>query len=126
MGVYHRFEFSMNCVFIDEAGFNLHTQWNYGRSRKNIPSKGTIPTSKGVTIAILGANITSRGNRYILEEIGAVSVSKKRKANDTTATVASGRVGAWTYRLLTYISNVMDVLDRNGYVGGVYQISLRR
>jgi hypothetical protein len=36
-------------MFNDETGFNLHTQWNNGRSRKDTPAKGTVPTAKGIT-----------------------------------------------------------------------------
>jgi hypothetical protein len=42
-----------NCVFIDEAWFNLYTQRNYGGSRKGIPEKCTIHTGKDVVITIL-------------------------------------------------------------------------
>ena|ERR1700731_2855322 len=87
MGIYPRFGFTLNCVFIDEAGFNLHTQRNYGRSRKGTPAKGTIPTSKGVTITILGVISQAGVIDISLRKPQAVSVSKKRKANDTTATV---------------------------------------
>jgi hypothetical protein len=51
--------FTRNCVFIDEAGYNLHKQSNYGRSRKRTPAKGTIPTVKGITITIFGSYISS-------------------------------------------------------------------
>ncbi|KAI9259282.1 hypothetical protein BY458DRAFT_517344, partial [Sporodiniella umbellata] len=44
--------FSKNCVFIDEASFNLHTKRNHNRSLKGIPAKGTVPN---VTFAILDA-----------------------------------------------------------------------
>ena len=110
-------DFTRNCVFIDKAGFNLHTQRNYGRSRNGTPAKGTIPTAKGVTITILGAISQAGVIDISLRKPQAVSVSKKRKANDTTATVVSGRVGTRTEHFLTYISNVMDVLDRNDMKG---------
>jgi hypothetical protein len=48
-------DYGKNCVFIDEAGFNLHTQRNYSRCRKGTPAKGIVPTTKGITITILGA-----------------------------------------------------------------------
>src|ERR1700692_1451367 len=105
-------DFTRNCVFIDKAGFNLHTQRNYGRSRNGTPAKGTIPTAKGVTITILGAISQAGVIDISLRKPQAVSVSKKRKANDTTATVVRGRVGTRTEHFLTYISTVMDVLDR--------------
>jgi hypothetical protein len=110
-------DFTRNCVFIDEAGFNLHTQRNYGRSRNGTPAKGTIPTAKGVTITILGAISQAGVIDISLRKPQAVSVSKKRKANDTTAMVVSGRVGTRTEHFPTYISNVMDVLDRNDIKG---------
>jgi transposase len=76
--------FGKNCVFIDEAGFNLHTQRNYGRSRKGTPAKGTVPTAKGITITIFGAISQAGVIDISLKKPHAVSVSKKRKANDTT------------------------------------------
>jgi transposase len=110
-------DYRKNCVFIDEAGFNLHTQRNYGRSRKGTPAKGIVPTAKGITITILGAISQAGVIDISLKKPQAASISKKRKANDTTAMVVNGRVGTRTEHFLTYISNVMDVLDRNNMKG---------
>ena len=41
-------DFCNNCVFIDEAGFNLHTQWNHGRSRRGTPVKAPFLQQKGL------------------------------------------------------------------------------
>ena len=106
-------DYGKNCVFIDEAGFNLHTQRNYSRSRKGTPAKGIVPTTKRYHHNYPGCHFTSRRNRYIVEKPEAMSVTKKRKANDTKAMVVSGRVGTRTEYFLIYITNVMDVLDRN-------------
>src|SRR6202051_5022312 len=99
MGIYPRFGFTLNCVFIDEAGFNLHTQRNYGRSRKGTPAKGTVPTAKGITITILEA-ISQAGVIDICLKKPAVSIFNKRKTNDSKATVVSGRVGTRTEHFL--------------------------
>jgi transposase len=48
-----------------------------------------------------------------LKKPQAVTISKKRKANDAKAMVMSDRAGTRTEHFLTCISNVMDVLDRN-------------
>jgi transposase len=48
-----------------------------------------------------------------LKKPQAVAISKKRKANDAKAMVVSGRVGTGTEHFLTFISNIMDVLERN-------------
>ena len=52
-----------------------------------------------------------------LKKPQATSVSKKRKANDTTATVVGGRIGTRTKHFLAYISKVIDVLDRHNMKG---------
>jgi DDE superfamily endonuclease len=106
-------DFCKNCVFIDEAWFNLHTQRNYGRSRKGTPHKSTVPTAKGITITILGAISQAGVIDISLKKPQAVAISKKSKENDAKAMVLSGRVGTRTEHFLAYISNVMDVLDRN-------------
>jgi transposase len=40
-------DYGKNCIFIDEAGFNLHTQRNYVQCRKGTPANGIVPTVKG-------------------------------------------------------------------------------
>ena len=103
-------DYAKNCVFIDEAGFNLHTQRNYGRSRKGTPAKGIVPTAKGITVTILGAISQAGVIDISLSKPQAVSMSKKRKTNGAKAMSVSGRVGTRTEHFLAYISNVMDVL----------------
>ncbi|KAI8136503.1 hypothetical protein BJV82DRAFT_484621, partial [Fennellomyces sp. T-0311] len=45
----------MKCIFIDEAGFNLHIKRTFGRSKRGKPAKAVVPKNRGVTISILGA-----------------------------------------------------------------------
>jgi hypothetical protein len=90
---------------------------NYGRSRKGTPAKGIVPTAKVITITILGAISQAGVIDISLKKPQAVSISKKRKANDAKAMVVSGRVGTRTEHFLAYISNVMDVLDTNDMKG---------
>jgi hypothetical protein len=104
-------DFCKNGIFNDEAWFNLHTQRNYGRSRKWTPGKGTVPTAKGITITILGAISQAGVIDISLKKPQAVAISKKSKENDAKAMVLSGRVGTRTEPFLTYISNVMDLLE---------------
>jgi hypothetical protein len=86
-------DFCKNCVFIDEAWFNLHTQRNYGCSRKGTSAKGTVPTAKGITIAILGAISQAALIDISLKEPQAVAIAKKSKENDAKVMVLSGRLG---------------------------------
>ena len=86
---------------------------NYGRSRKGTPAKGIVPTTKGISITILGALSQAGVIDISLKKPQAVAISKKCKENDAKAMVLSGLVGTRTEHFLAYISNVMDVLDRN-------------
>src|ERR1700733_12272837 len=110
-------DFRKNCVLIDEAGFNMHTSRNFGRSLRGTPAKGIVPTGRGVTASILGA-ISQAGVIDIpLRKPQTASTSKKRKANGKSATVITGRIGTRTEHYLSYLSNIMDVLDRNNKKG---------
>jgi hypothetical protein len=66
-------DFCKNCVFINEAGFNLYKQRNHGRSRKGIPEKCAIHTGKGVAITILdvisdaGVTVVSLRNQRLFQ-----------------------------------------------------------
>jgi hypothetical protein len=61
-------DFTKNCVLIDEAGFNMHTSRNFGRSLRGTPAKGIVPTGSGSTDIYTGCHISSRGNRHSLEK----------------------------------------------------------
>lgn len=90
---------------------------NFGRSLKGTPAKGTVPTGKGVTITILGAISEAGVIDIYLRKPQAVSVSKKRKVNGKEAKTVNGRIGTRTGHFLSYISNVMDVLDKRDMKG---------
>jgi hypothetical protein len=75
-------DYGKNCIFIDEVGFNLHTQRKYGRSPRGTPAKGIVPTAKGIAITILGAISQAGAIDISLKKPQAVSISKKRKSND--------------------------------------------
>lgn len=108
-------DFAKNCVFVDEAGFNLHTQRNFGRSLKRKSAKAVIPTGKGVTFTISGA-ISQAGIIDISVKKPEAVSAKKRKADGKEVKV-NGKVGTRTEHYLSYLSNVMDVMDKNGMKG---------
>ena len=103
--------------FIDEAGFNLHIQRGRDRSLKGTPAKGIVPTARGVTITILGAISEAGVIDISLKKPQAVAMSKKRKGDDKVVNITNARIGTRTEHYLTYLSNVMDVLDRHSMKG---------
>lgn len=110
-------DFTKNCVFIDEAGFNLHIQRGCDRSLMGTPAKGIVPTARGVTITILGAISEAGVIDISLKKPQAVAMSKKRKGDDKVVNITNARIGTRTEHYLTYLSNVMDVLDRHSMKG---------
>jgi hypothetical protein len=74
-------DFARNCVFIDDAGFNLRTQRNYSRSRKGTPAKSVVPTSRGITITTLGPISQADIIEILLKKPQTVSTLKKKKGN---------------------------------------------
>jgi hypothetical protein len=76
-------DFTKNCVFIDEAGFNLHIQRGYDWSLKGTPAKSIVPTGRGVTVTILGAISEARVIDISLKKAQAVAMSKKRKEDSS-------------------------------------------
>src|ERR1700730_9388499 len=110
-------DFARNCVFIDESGFNLHIQRNFGRSLKGTPARSTVPTGRGVTVSILGAIAEAGVIDISLKKPQAATVVKKRKGNGKVVRVVKGRIVTRTEHYLAYLSNVMNVLDRNDVKG---------
>lgn len=107
-------DFHTNCVFIDEAGFHLHMMRGRAWSRKGKSAKVTVPMQKGISLTILGA-ISHKGIIDISLRLPTVTVSKKRKVD--VKSVDSGNGGTKRDHFLVFISNVMDVLDKNDMKG---------
>jgi hypothetical protein len=104
------------CSSMRQDSICIHSE-NYGRSRKGTPAKSVAPTAKGITITMLGAISQAEVIEILLKKPQTVSTLKKKKVNDTTAPVINDRVGTRTECFLAYLSNVMDVLDRNDMKG---------
>ncbi|OAD76912.1 hypothetical protein PHYBLDRAFT_165410 [Phycomyces blakesleeanus NRRL 1555(-)] len=90
------FNYLSNCVFIDEAGFNMHIKRTFGHSISGTPAKTTVPTQRGVSITILGAmcerGIVSRS----LKKPTAVATKKKRKLDIYTNVEVNSQIGTRT------------------------------
>ncbi|GAA5815200.1 hypothetical protein MFLAVUS_008706 [Mucor flavus] len=89
-----------NCVFIDEAGFNMHIRRNFGRSKRGTPAKTLLPLNRGITMTIIGAICEKGVIDLTLRKPKAVQkkavCSKKRKKGDGEAEVVEcyGYVGS--------------------------------
>lgn len=114
-----------NCIFIDEAGFNMHLRRNFGRSKRGIPAKAVVPTNRGTNVTIVGA-ICERGIIALtLRKPKAVQKkkrgsNKKRKREDggpVNVPEINGIVGTRSEHFLQFIVGLMDTLDKHGMRG---------
>ncbi|OAD74848.1 hypothetical protein PHYBLDRAFT_167192 [Phycomyces blakesleeanus NRRL 1555(-)] len=102
------FNYLSNCVFIDEAGFNMHIKRTFGRSVSGTPAKTTVPTQRGVSITILGAMCERGIVSLSLKKPTAVATKKKRKLDIYTNVEVNGQIGTRTQHYLNFLSHTMD------------------
>ncbi|OAD67627.1 hypothetical protein PHYBLDRAFT_151142 [Phycomyces blakesleeanus NRRL 1555(-)] len=108
------FNYLSNCVFINEAGFNMHIKRTFGHSVSGTPAKTTVPMQRGASITILGAMCKREIVSLLLKKPTAVATKKKRKLNIYTNVEVNGRIGTRTQHYLNFLSHTMDVLDSQG------------
>lgn len=106
------------CVFIDEAGFNMHIRRNFGRSKRGTPAKTLLPSNRGITVIIIGAicekgviDLTLRKPKAVQKK-AAHSKKRKRKDGKAEDVEVNTRVGTRSEHFLEFLSNVMDTLDQ--------------
>ena len=120
-------DYTTNCVFVDEAGFNTYLRRNFGRSKRGTPAKQVVPSNRGITISIIGAicelgviDLTLRKPNPVTKST-SLRGKKKSKRNDKSAekTVeeVNGRVGTRAIHFLKFLDGVMNCLDMNGMQG---------
>ncbi|OAD76844.1 hypothetical protein PHYBLDRAFT_165344 [Phycomyces blakesleeanus NRRL 1555(-)] len=102
------FNYLSNCVFIDEAGFNMHIKRTFGRSVSGTPAKTTVLTQRGVSITILSAMCERGIVSLSLKKPTAVATKKKRKLDIYTNVEVNGRIGTRTQHYLDFLSHTMD------------------
>jgi hypothetical protein len=112
-------DWKKNCVFIDEAGFNMHIRRNFNRSKRGKPAKVELPKNRCITITIVGAicergiiNLTLRKPKAVQRK---VAFNKKRKRSDGTpdGVAATAKIGTRSEHFLEFIEGVMDTLDKH-------------
>ncbi|KAG1047050.1 hypothetical protein G6F43_010485 [Rhizopus delemar] len=90
-----------NCVFIDEAGFNMHIRRNFGRSKRGMPAKAVISANRSITVSIIGA----------ICEKGVIDLTFRE--NDKAEVVeANARIDIRSEHFIEFLIGVMDTLDQ--------------
>jgi hypothetical protein len=112
------FDYATNCVFIDEAGFNLNIRRTFARSVRGKPAKVKVAAQRGVSITIIGAMCEKGIINLTVRKPTAVASKKKRKVDFQGASVnVNGRVGTRTSHYLQFLNATLDELDKHGMQG---------
>jgi hypothetical protein len=61
-------DYAKNCVFIDEAGFNINMRNNWARSASGTPAVVTIPKTRTPSRTIIGATHSSSIIHVVLKK----------------------------------------------------------
>jgi transposase len=109
-------DFMKNCVFLDEAGFNLHLSRTRGWSPKGSRCVIEVPNSKGSNITILGAMTANEVIDVAIRKPTIVQCKKRKLADGTDVTIR-GKVGTRKEHFKDYLRGIMDKLDKKGMKG---------
>jgi hypothetical protein len=112
-------------VFVDEAGFNSHQIRSRAWPVKGTPVQVKAPTQKGVNFSIVGcispfgtinfSKIEPLKHNDVakIEKEFPLSENKKRKADTDESSKTKVKKDTTAYHIVTFVRNVMDVLDRH-------------
>lgn len=111
-------DFKKNCVFLDEAGFNLYISRTRGWSRKGKPCRVLVPKSKGKNITIIGAISSASIIDVSLRASEMLGSASKKRSNDGKVIKVTANVGTRTEHFYNnYLQNVLKALDSNDLRG---------
>ncbi|SAM04526.1 hypothetical protein [Absidia glauca] len=117
-------DYTRNCVFIDEAGFNINLRRSMGWSAKGTTPIVKVATTRAISHTILGA-ISTAGVINVSIRTPNPQQSKKRKlvkATEVTTGKKKKTTGTTTGHYLQYLHDTMDVMDRHPQFKGFYLI----
>ncbi|CEG78601.1 hypothetical protein RMATCC62417_13180 [Rhizopus microsporus] len=124
-----RIDFQKNCVFIEEVGFNSHQIKGRAWSVKGTPAQVKVPTQKGIHLSIVecispfGTINFSKVEPLKPSDVAKIEKefplpeNKKRKAKADESFKTKVKKCTAAYHIVTFIRNVMDVLDRHDKKG---------
>lgn len=108
-------DFVMNCVFIDEAAFNINLRRTLGYSSIGKPATVVTKSTRARSHSILGA-ICAAGVVQVSIRKPATkkpTTSKNRKLGNNAASKRVGRGGTRTDHYICFLETVMDVMDQH-------------
>ena len=115
--------FKENCVFIDEAGFDINMRRSRAWSQRGKDAVVETPSTRGVSHTVLGAissygvvNVSLRdpGNVKKRRVVGA---KKRKAAEDAVPKIPTGTTGG---HFVQFISDTLDIMDQFPHMKGFH------
>jgi hypothetical protein len=120
-------DFSRNCIFIDEAGFDINMRASRAWAPRGQMAMATSPTTKAPSHTILGdissvevINLSIRVPKE-LPKVRKIQGGKKRK-NPEAASNEEGPKGTTVGHYLRFLRETLDILDNYDQMRGFYVI----
>lgn len=139
-------DYTKNCVFIDEAGFNINTRNSWARSARGIPAIVQVPKSRSPSHTIIGAihassvlhvvlkkpppksdrssqnkkiKKTNNGKKRAASEIGKedTNVEEDEETVDTAKPASKGTTTAYFDK---FMNELLDAMDLDQSLKGSY------
>ncbi|KAI5969027.1 hypothetical protein CANMA_001939 [Candida margitis] len=108
-----KIDLEKNCLFIDEAGFNISMRREYGWSKVGEKVALKVPVTRGLNVSFLGA-ISSKGCIDLKVRLPVeTSPNKKRKIDSTTVSEKKTRVGTTADHFYSFVKSVLREIETN-------------
>ena len=109
-----KIDLEKNCVFIDEAGFNISMRREYGWSKVGEKAVLKVPVTRGLNVSFLGA-ISPKGCIDLKVRLPVENApNKKRKVNsNTTISEKKSRVGTTADHFYSFVKSVLREIETN-------------
>lgn len=103
-----KLNFSENCIFIDEAGFNLSMRREYGWSSVGEKAITTAPITRGLNVSFIGA-ISSQGCISLkVRHPGGLVGNKKRKIETEVTSSTLSSTGTTADHIYGFVKSVIE------------------
>lgn len=106
-----KLDFNKNCIFIDEAGFNISMRREYGWSAVGEKAILTVPVTRGLNVSFIGA-ISAKGCIELKLRTPVTSPNKKRKLDSDGSSPEASR-GTTANHFYSFVKSIIHQIESN-------------
>lgn len=117
-----KLDFNENCIFIDEAGFNISMRREYGWSAVGEKAVLTVPVTRGLNVSFIGA-ISAKGCIELKVRAPVAPSNKKRKLDSETNAEKVSR-GTTANHFYGFVKSVIQQIENNKELQGMRYLIL--